>query len=295
MSWATHELRSLQWQFQNILSPPNFPDFHSSLLREKTTTTEILEKKKTAIEAFIVVGDFYNIYLEQDSKNTFYWFPSFLTLTVSGLRKQRWAGKSFQRLALIRQGNAFWSAECATCATGAGSTSALVSYWLPAESDTATRQSVPRAQNMQLEEPTCKLCGFTFDIPFFLFFFLNVLYPLHPVGDFTAGEDGSRERMIPPSCRWRRCDHISVHTCMNRLTKTKAPTVTSHHSSQLSRSALSDACCQAWTPLLNPYLYTSWTQSLLLTSHRTPVTPPIFFILFKLNGISQHNIVWLLK
>lgn len=219
-----------------------FSRFSLFTIKRKNNNNRDFRKKKTTIEAFIVVGDFYNIYLEQDSKNTFYWFPSFLTLTVSGVWKQRWAGKSFQRLALIRQGNAFWSAECATRATGAGSTSALVSYWLPAGSDTATRQSVPRAQNMQScihpQDPAAKRRANVQTVWLYfwhsLFFFLNVLYPLHPVGDFTAGEDGSRERMIPPSCRWRRCDHISVHTCMNRLTITKAPTVTSHRSSQPS-------------------------------------------------------------
>lgn len=146
------------------------------------------------------------------------------------------------------------------------------------------------------EEPTCKLCGFTFDVPFFLFSLLNVLYPLHPVGDFSQLERMGVGR------GWSLCladgEVVTIShciQCMNRLKITKAPTVTPHRSSQLSRSALNDACCQARTPLLNPYLRASWAQSLLLTSHRTSATPPIFFILFKLNGISQHNIIWLLK
>lgn len=150
--------------------------------------------------------------------NTFYWFPLFLTLTVSGLWKQRWAGKSFQQLALIRQGNAFWSAVwmCHTCYRGGQHLS--FGFILAASGEWHSHMTVgPRAQiccyvftwdpaaERRASRQTVRLYFWGY---FFSFFFSECSLSFAPSRWlFTAGEDGTRERMIPRSCWWRICDH----------------------------------------------------------------------------------------
>lgn len=125
--------------------------------------------------------------------NTFYWFPSFLTLAVHESRDELVNPPSGSH-ALDKEMLSGLQSECATSATGAGSTSALVSYWLPVESDTATRQShghkicshvfTPRSNAER--RANMQAVWLYFRHSFFLL--LNVLYPLHPVGDFSQLE-----------------------------------------------------------------------------------------------------------
>lgn len=177
-SQASRELRSSQWQFQNSVSPPTFPDFHSSLLNKQKTKV-VRFCTKIAIIAVMVFDDFYDMDLEHDRSKRVLLASSVLDLTRLRFIK---AEMSWQVLPVasshwIKKRLLVCSRNVPRCS---GCSSARVSVFASEEQHSAHGQQAPlQGASLTLTKPavrgghTCKPLLFT-----------SFLHSLHLVSGF---------------------------------------------------------------------------------------------------------------